>query len=239
MIKVEDIEVYGWEAAIRGMRNPKNSWEKSDSHQCHEGCPMVECEDEPAIGCNDGKYGYCIGVNDLDLMKRLYKGGTEHRKYLRMITVTMDITAPLYWWKEFDTYKIGTVANSCSTMHTIHKNEFTLEDFSHEHLGSEVIINGEQYNIALETLQHTITVLNTFRQWFIETRGKQYWYQMIQLLPTSYNQKRTVTMNYENAANMIHQRTGHKLDEWREFVKVLEKLPYLSEIMCRNEGENA
>jgi hypothetical protein len=227
MIKVENIEVYGWEAAIRGMRNPMNSWEKSDSHLCNEYCPMVEYMDEPAIGCNDGKYGYCIGINDLDLMKRLYNGGTEHRKYLRMITVTMDITAPLYWWKEFDTYKVGTVANSCSTMHKIHAKEFTLDDFSCEHLNDDV----------LGLLKYIIKDLNASRFWYIQTKDKQWWWQMIQLLPSSYNQRRTVQMSYENVMAMIRQRKNHKLDEWVEFVGILKDLPYVLEITGKGEQE--
>ena len=236
MIKVENIEVYGWEAAIRGMRNPMNSWEKSDSHLCNEDCPMVEYMDEPAIGCNDGKYGYCIGINDLDLMKRLYNGGTEHRKYLRMITVTMDITAPLYWWKEFDTYKVGTVANSCSTMHKIHAKEFTLDDFSTDHLE----------DFSWNRLDDLIGHMNICRDKFLKAKEngadghelKRYWWQMIQLLPSSYNQRRTVQMSYENVMAMIKQRENHKLDEWREFVGILKDLPYVREITGR-ENEDA
>lgn len=237
MIKVENIEVYGWEAAIRGMRNPMNSWEKSDSHLCNEGCSMVDCMDEPAIECNDGKYGYCIGINDLDLMKRLYKGGTEHRKYLRMITVTMDITAPLYWWKEFDTYKVGTVANSCSTMHKIHEKEFTLDDFSCEHLIHNEPVPCRTFS-PKQALCVQIEILNMYRELFIEYNEKKDWWQMIQLLPSSYNQRRTVQMSYENAMAMIKQRENHKLDEWREFVGVLKELPYIREITGR-ENEDA
>ncbi len=228
MIKVENIETYGWEAAIRGMRNPLNSWSKSDSHLCYEDCPMVEFEHEPGIECNDGKYGYCIGANDLDLMNRLYKAGTEHRKYLRMINVTMDITAPLYWWKEYDTYKVGTVANSCSTMHKIHAKEFELDDFSCEHMNDDV----------LGLLKYIIRDLNASRFWYIQTKDKQWWWNMIQLLPSSYNQRRTVQMSYENAMAMIKQRENHKLDEWREFVGVLKDLPYVREITGR-ENEDA
>ena len=235
MLKVENIEVYGWEAAIRGMRNPLNSWSKSDSHLCYEGCPMVDFEDEPGIGCNDGEYGYCIGANDLDLMKRLYNGGTEHRKYLRMITVTMDITAPLYWWKEFDTYKVGTVANSCSTMHKIHAKEFDFDDFSYEHLytGYDCEDLG-----SLELLNIIITTLNKYRERYLNTKDKGDWWQMIQLLPSSYNQRRTVQMSYENIMAMIKQRENHKLDEWRELVGVLKALPYVREITGR-ENEDA
>jgi hypothetical protein len=226
MIKIENIDVYGFKTAIRGMRNPMNSWEKSDSHVCLcdlniGDCAMFKEDHEPAIECNDGKFGYCVGVNDLGLMQRLFKGGTEHRKYLRMITVTMDITAPLYWWKEFDTYKVGTVANSCSTMHKIHAKEFELDDFSHEHL--------DLFNVA--HLEELIKVLNSMRNEFILDKNKHFWWQMIQLLPTSYNQKRTVQMNYEVAVNIIRQRKNHKLDEWHCMVKVLMNLPYMKEIM--------
>ena len=214
MIKVENIETWGFKHAIRGLRNPMNSWDKSDSE-----FDIQYYDDEG----NEGTY-YAVelGANDLDLMHRLYKAGTEHRKYLRQIFVSMDITAPLYWWKEFDTYKIGTVSNSCSTMHKIHSKEFTLDDFSTDHLT----------DFSWNRLDDLITHLNICREKFIETKDKEYWWQMIQLLPSSYNQKRTITMNYENAVTIIKQRLGHKLDEWRDFVIVLiEQLPYLNEIM--------
>lgn len=205
MIKVDHIENWGWEHAIRGMRNPLNSWDKSDtSFYCYP---------------DEGK-AHSIGENDLSLMKRLFKSGTEHRKYLRMIIVSMDITAPLYWWKEFDTYKVGTVANSCSTMHKIQAKKFEREDFSIEHLEGESLV-------AFDNLLH---VMNTHRQTFNVTKDKKYWWQMIQLLPTSYNQKRTVTMNYENVYAMLRQRKGHKLDEWNEFCSILSNLPYVEEI---------
>ena len=231
MIKIENIDVYGFESAIRGMRNPMNSWDRSDSHVCLcdlgiGDCVMCEEDHEPAIECNDGKFGYCVGKNDLDLMKRLFKGGTEHRKYMRMINVTMDITAPLYWWKEFDTYKVGTVANSCSTMHKIHAKEFTLDDFSHEHLFNEW--DGYEY---FTTLNIIIDALNSARECYLETKNKDYWWQMIQLLPTSYNQRRTVQMNYEVCVNIIRQRQNHKLDEWHVMVDELLNLPYMKEIM--------
>lgn len=203
MIEVEKVEVWGFEHAVRGMRNPYDSWDKSDS----------------MFGEHD--YKYSVGEKDLDLMRRLYKGGTEHRKYLRQIIVSMDITAPLYWWKEFDTYKVGTVANSCSTMHTIHKKEFTLDDFSIEHL--------TEGNV--EGFKSVLNCLNTARQNYIETKDKKWWWQMIQVLPSSYNQKRTVTMNYENAVSIIRQRTGHRLDEWNKFVEILKDLPYLEDII--------
>ena len=200
MIKVENIDTWGFDHAIRGMRNPLNSWDKSDSYI--ELCDVI------------------VGDADLALMHKLYKGGTEHRKYLRQIFVSMDIIAPLYWWKEFDTYKVGTVANSCSTMHKIHDKEFTLDDFSVEHLDGW----------SLEHFKGTLDLLNKYRYDFIETKNKSDWWQMIQLLPSSYNQKRTITMNYENAVNMIRQRENHKLDEWRDFVKELQQLPYIKQI---------
>ena len=217
MIKVENIEVHGWEAAIRGMRNPMNSWAKSDSDfdfKAPDGTP-------------------CIGGSDLDLMNRLYKAGTEHRKYLRMITVTMDITAPLYWWKEFDTYKVGTVANSCSTMHKIHAKEFEMDDFSCEHLFDEWG-NSTLYKYCMRTV---IAHLNTARDKNLGTKDKRYWWQMIQLLPSSYNQRRTVQMSYENAMAMIKQRENHKLDEWVEFVGVLKDLPYVREITGKEKKD--
>ena len=205
MIKVDHIETWGFEHAIRGMRNPLNSWDKSDT-------AFYSYPEE-------GK-AHAIGENDLSLMQRLFKGGTEHRKYLRMIFVSMDITAPLYWWKEFDTYKVGTVANSCSTMHKIQAKKFEPEDFSIEHLEGESLI-------AFENLLH---VMNTHRQSFNVTKEKKYWWQMIQLLPTSYNQKRTVTMSYENVYTILRQRKGHKLDEWNKFCEILSDLPYIKEI---------
>lgn len=205
MIKVDNIEVFNFEGAIRGMRNPLNSWEKSDS--CWNGEEFV------------------LGLNDLDLMQRLYKGGSEHRKYLRQIFVSMDITAPLYWWKEFDTYKVGTVANSCSTMHKIHAKEFSIDDFSCEHLSCIDIGGG--VGSPHQLLKNTIRMLNECRELYLQTKDKEYWWQMIQLLPSSYNQKRTVTMNYENVMNMINQRKNHKLDEWRNFVECLLNLPYV------------
>ena len=201
MIKVENIDVWGFAHAIRGMRNPLNSWVKSDSE---------------FYGSID------IGPNDLDLMRRLYKARPEHRKYLRQIFVSMDITAPFYWYKEYDTYKVGTVANSCSTMHKIAAKEFTIDDFSHEHLED------------LSLLEKTVAVLNEARNNYLETKDRRYWWEMIQNIPSSYNQKRTVTMNYENVISMIKQRTGHKLDEWDEFVDILKSLPYIEEIMGDN-----
>lgn len=211
MIKIENVETYGWEAAIRGMRNPMNSWERSDS-----------CYDwpEPDI--------LKIGPNDLKLMTKLAKGGSDDRKYMRMIGVTLDITAPLYWWKEFDTYKVGTVANSCSTMHKIQAKEFTLDDFSHEHLG----------DIEINHLILTVDILNHNRERFnSKPNRKDYWWQMIQLLPSSYNQRRTVMLNYEVLKNIYPRRSYHKLDEWREFCKWIETLPYSELITGKKEGE--
>ena len=224
MIKIENVEMTGWEAAIRGMRNPKNSWQLSDSDY---GCEIVpgsnvkcyECSVPQVKGCNE-EPEYIIGPNDHKLMMSLSKGGPVHAKYRRMITVYLDLTAPLYWWKEFDTYKVGTVANSCSTMHKIHAKEFTLEDFSHEHLGED----------SLSVLQFTIDHLNKCRTAYLESKDEDHWRQMIQLLPSSYNQKRTVMLNYEVLHNMYASRKNHKLDEWVEFCKWIETLPY-SEII--------
>lgn len=218
MIKIEEIDYWGFEHAIRGMRNPMNSWDKSDS-QFASSCTVSVCPNTHFPCCD------CIGENDLDLMKRLYKAGPEHRKFMRQIAVSMDITAPLYWWKEFDTYKIGTTSNSCSTMHKIHAKEFTLEDFSHEHL----------YIDSLALLETYIGQLNYNRENFLKHRDKKDWWQLIQLLPSSYNQKRTITMNYENVVTIINQRSGHKLDEWNDLVDVLKKLPYIKEIMDESD----
>ena len=232
MIKLENCEVIGWEHAIRGMRNPLNSWDKSDSefirdpdYGCSGNCP---CEDI------DGRCDCCfIGSNDLELMKRLRNAGTDHRKFMRMITVYVDITAPLYWWKEFDTYKVGTVANSCSTMHKIHEKEFTLEDFSCEHLYAGDDIDGMYYSTTAEeeftsndVLKVVIEALNNYRKQYLIAKDKKYWWQMIQLLPTSYNQKRTVMLNYEVLANIYKSRLNHKLDEWHTFCDLIESLPY-------------
>ena len=202
MIKIENIDVYGWEAAIRGARNPMNSWNRMDS--CY----------------NNGEFE--IGENDYDLLRRLTIAGPEHRKWNRMITVTMDITAPLYWWKEYDTYKVGTTANSCSTMHKIQAKEFTVDDFSYEHL----------LEPSYKCLCETIVLLNDARDIFNETKDKKYWWQMIQLLPTSYNQKRTVHLNYEVLGTIYHQRRHHKLDEWHVFCDTIKTLPY-SEFITR------
>ena len=224
MLKIENVEVVGWEAAIRGMRNPMNSWKKSDSHS--DGCSRTPL-------CYKSKY-YTVGPNDLDLMTRLRNAGTDHRKFMRMITVYLDITAPLYWWKEFDTYKIGTVANSCSTMHKIHAKEFTLDDFSYEHLIDSPLVEEAPGKPALlnmqarEMLVILVNVLNAARYNYLKTKDKKYWWQMIQLLPTSYNQKRTVMLNYEVLANIYKSRRHHKLDEWHTFCDWVETLPYAS-----------
>lgn len=227
MIKFENTEVMGWEHAIRGMRNPMNSWVMSDSVKCYANanCPGI---------CRDNMSGICIGPNDLDLMKRLRNAGTDHRKFMRMIVVYTDITAPLYWWKEFDTYKIGTVANSCSTMHKIAEKEFTMSDFSWEKLLTPqqctkddfVTVEGyDGYDPCSILSEIIITTLNLYRGRYLETKDKKYWWQMIQLLPSSYNQKRTVMMNYEVLANIYKSRNGHKLDEWREHDISEEKTP--------------
>lgn len=231
MLKTENAEVIGWEHAIRGMRNPKNSWEKTDSY------PAVDCgkcgkiEREGICKKEDrdctGFECFEVGPNDLKLMTTLRNAGTDHRKFMRMITVYLDITAPLYWWKEFDTYKVGTVANSCSTMHKIAAKEFTLEDFSHEHLQEDSVA-------VLETVIHT---LNVHRDWFnnkVLDDPKIDWWQMIQLLPSSYNQKRTVMLNYEVLANIYKSRRHHKLDEWHTLCDWIESLPY-SELITGKE----
>lgn len=210
MIKLEHTDVYGWEAAIRGMRNPLNSWDKSDSGHSLKFTPS-----------GDKIYPFTVGDNDHDLMMRLAAGGSTHAKYRRMITVTVDITAPLYWWKEFDTYKVGTVANSCSTMHKIHANEFTLDDFSHEHLFDDDIL---QSNVDI--LQFVIDALNFAREDYLKTKDKRYWWQMIQLLPSSYNQKRTILLNYEVLVGMYRDRKNHKLDEWHVLCDWIRQLPY-------------
>lgn len=226
MIKVEKVKVFNIEGAIRGMRNPLNSWDKSDSMEDFPDCWACPHEGTPKCSQSQPECTV-IGSNDLDLMQRLYRGGTEHRKYLRQIFVSLDITAPLYWWKEFDTYKVGTVANSCSTMHKIHAKEFTLDDFSCEHIREWY---GEAKLFPRNSLDQVINSLNWSRKLYLETKDKEYWWQMIQLLPSSYNQRRTITMNYENVMNIINQREHHKLDEWVEFVEILKELPYVKEI---------
>lgn len=223
MIKITDTSVFGWDASIRGMRNPMNSWDKSDSYWGLK-------EDESPINPCDKVY-FFIGENDLKLMCNLAKAGSDHAKYLRMINVTCDITAPLYWWKEFDTYKVGTVANSCSTMHKIHAKEFTLGDFSHEHLGAWRSEDGMIFSGLRGALEDTIKHLNHARNEYLRTKDKHFWWYMIQLLPSSYNQKRTIQLNYAVLWNMYKSRKNHKLDEWREFCKWCESLPYFKEIL--------
>jgi hypothetical protein len=211
---------------IQGMRNPMNSWEKSDTCFYDESC--VNCYDNQRDLCDKDSFfrkNEELGSNDHFLMQRLSNAGTEHRKYLRMMPVYVRITAPLYWWKEFDTYKVGTVANSCSTMHKIAEKEFTLEDFSCEHL-MDFEEKGKLRFSPLGTLQNTIDELNDCRDLYLKTKDKAYWWQLIQLLPSSYNQTRNVMLNYEVLANVYRQRKGHKLDEWREFCKWIETLPY-------------
>lgn len=248
MLKIENTEILGWDAAIRGMRNPKNSWEKSDSqfvrdpdYGCFGACPCAELVDCDC--CH-------VGPNDLKLMTTLRNAGTDHRKFMRMITVYLDITAPLYWWKEFDTYKVGTVANSCSTMHKIADKEFTLDDFSHEHLNCEpyhrnwiesatvdedITSPHKVWMTSLDILRCTIEMLNAYRESYLETKDKQDWWQMIQLLPSSYNQRRTVMLNYEVLANMYKSRRNHKLDEWHTFCDWIESLPY-SELIAGKQA---
>ena len=228
MLKIENTEVLGWEHAIRGMRNPMNSWEKSDSFLCRyddiSPCPE-DCSFRgkcPVYGTEDF---FVLGPNDYALMKNLRNAGTDHRKFMRMITVYLDITAPLYWWKEFDTYRVGVEKNSCSTMHKIHAKEFTLEDFSCEKLYDPI---GD--------LRPIVDRLNVYRERYLETKDKNDWWQMIQLLPTSYNQKRTVMLNYEVLANIYKSRRNHKLDEWHTLCDWIEELPY-SELITGKEYE--
>jgi hypothetical protein len=256
MIRISALSVHGFPEAIRGMRNPYNSWDKSDSRYSfvtddlkkfvtEEGCTIVEVDSSDL---------YVVGPKDKELMKKLVAGGPVHAKFRRMITVAMDITAPLYWWKEFDTYKVGTVANSCSTMHTIMNKEFTLEDFSCEHLirdngitididnvldwddaPSELLRSPEQtWMNPEEVLKTTIVMLNKCREKYIETKDKKYWWQIIQLLPSSYNQTRTVMLNYEVLSSMYHSRKNHKLDEWKDFCRDIETiLPMANELICK------
>lgn len=252
MLKVEKTEVLGWEHVIRGMRNPKNSWDRTDS--CREcsaeslACPYGEGATLQIIGIQTNNR-VILGPNDYNLMKTLRNAGTDHRKFMRMIVVYADITAPLYWWKEYDTYKVGTVANSCSTMHKIHAKEFTLDDFSHEHLLSHnerdleyMVLEGPNGNTGLsiggiDLLSLTINLLNYYRKKFIETNEKRYWWQLIQLLPSSYNQKRTVMLNYEVLANIYKSRKNHKLDEWHTFCDWIKSLPYSELITGEFEEE--
>ncbi len=226
MIKIENVvtpSAEQWEAIIRGMRNPMNSWDRSDS-----GCSYVSdvhaIIDGELVYQNPAEHMFCVGKNDWDLMTRLRNAGTDHRKFMRMIAVYLDITAPLYWFKEFDTYKVGTVANSCSTMHKIADKKFERDDFSHEHLSCIDI--GSGVGSPYRLLQQTIVMLNECRNLYLETKDKEYWWQMIQLLPSSYNQRRTVMLNYETLANIYKSRKSHKLDEWVDFCAWIETLPY-------------
>ena len=228
MIELTNTDVYGWEAAIRGMRNPMNSWDRSDSYKT-----VIENPET----LNTADFQFFVGDDDKDLMMKLASGGSVHAKYRRMITVTVDITAPLYWWKEFDTYKVGTVANSCSTMHKIHSKAFTLDDFSHEHLmGIQDFVHFD--NFTLDTLSpigilaRTIDMLNECRNNYLETKDKRWWWQMIQLLPNSYNQKRTVMLNYEVLVGIYRDRRNHKLTEWVDFCKWIDTLPHAEVIAC-------
>ena len=227
MIKVENIEIFGLDGAMRGMRNPLNSWDKADT-------TVYQGHDKEFVN---------IGVNDLNLATRLIKAGTEHRKFLRMIHVQMDVTAPLYWWKEADTYKVGTTTNSCSTMHKIAAKEFTLDDFSHEHLIDDQDDfeneNGQISSYKDFLYYDVLDVLNTARRQYLETKDKKYWWQMIQLLPSSYNQRRTIDMNMETVLNILHQRSHHKLDEWIELCDtMLKQIPYCQEFYDAMKGES-
>ena len=217
MLTIENAETFGWEAAIRWMRSPKNSWDKSDSWWSS---PDENGTDEPM---------YIIGENDLKLMHTLAAAGQDHGKFLRMIHVQLDVTAPLYWWSEADTYKVGTVANSCSKMHKIHAKEFDVNDFSHEHVEE---LTGDDYNTSYDFLLRTVDILNYYRKKFLETGDKVYWWQLIQLLPSSYNQRRTWDLNYAVLRNIYHARRNHKIDEWHTLCDWIETLPYAKELIC-------
>lgn len=233
MIKIEDTEVMGFRKAIKGMRNAMNSWDKSDSGFFQCGCPDVGTTwcGEYGHHCHTGDCktcpmrGYDMGKADMDLAKRLIKAGSPDRKFMRMIHVQADVTAPFYWWKEYDTYKVGTTANSCSTMHTIHKRDLTIDDFSHEHL----------IPVSLDCLNETIKTINTARQYFIDMKLKEDWWQIIQLLPSSFNQMRTIDLDYETLFSIYHQRKNHKLDEWHTFCNWILTLPYMREFIGEEE----
>lgn len=252
MIKIEHTDVYGFEAAIRGMRNPWNSWKKSDSVMCEGADGFEDCTTHAAKFCP--RYGdfshdiFCVGKADYELMKKLVSLGSVHGKFMRMINVTVDITAPLYWWKEMDTYKVGTVRNSCSTMHTITEKEFTLTDFSREHLCTSDVqyyqVNDTEEDevidlstSALEILGVTIQALNAYRKLYLKTNNEKFWRQIIQLLPSSYNQRATVQLNYAVLCNIYHYRKNHRLDEWRDFCRWVESLPYSELIIGGNADE--
>lgn len=239
MLKIENTKVVGWEEAIRGMRNPMNSWANSDSGWDYDYFDNAKNYDSGICVNYDGYDSYFIGPNDANLMIRLRNAGTDHRKFMRMITVYMDITAPLYWWKEYDTYKVGTVANSCSTMHKIASKEFTFDDFSHEKLIQSVCMGIQEQHIRISPIQvlaTTIECLNSYRDLYLKTKDKKYWWQMIQLLPSSYNQLRTVMLNYEVLANMYKSRKNHKLDEWLTFCEYIKAFPY-SELITGKEED--
>lgn len=231
MIKIENVETFGWEAAFRGMRNPKNSWDKSDSWWASE----YETGTDECM--------YILGENDMKLAQSLVAAGSDHRKFLRMIHVQVDVTAPLYWWKEFDTYKVGTVANSCSTMHKIADKEFEVNDFSYEHLIRSPEMGVDEIDIRISPMQAlstTIECLNGYRDAYLKAKEngadgftlKRYWWQLIQLLPSSYNQRRTLDLNYEVLRNIYHARRNHRLDEWHTFCEWIETLPYAKELIC-------
>lgn len=248
MLKIENVEIHGWEPAIRGMRNPKNSWANSDSTN-EENCDeCIYYEDYTVCKCNHIHecLNFKAGPNDFNLMTTLRNAGTDHRKFMRMIVVYMDVTAPLYWWKEYDTYKVGTVANSCSTMHKIAEKEFTLDDFSCEHLGVYIPAeknDGEEcfQNLWPVVMQNIVTALNNALDCYLRENDqelkKAYWWQMIQLLPSSYNQRRTIMLNYEVLANIYKSRRNHKLDEWHTFCNLIESLPY-SELITGKENRS-
>ena len=235
MIKIENVETMGWGGAIRGMRNAMNSWDKSDSKFCHYSCITTDDSlDEGACNFMCAS-NFCrgflqIGKADMKLCKNLIKAGSSDRKFMRMIHVQVDVTAPLYWWKEYDTYKVGTVANSCSTMHTLHKRDLTIDDFSHEHLDD---------TFGKTTLIETIRVINNARAYYNESKSKEDWYAMIQLLPSSFNQMRTIDLDYETLFSIYHQRKNHKLDEWRGFCKWIETLPYMKEFLGLGETNDS
>lgn len=246
MIKIENDDVFGFDSAIRGMRNPMNSWDRSDTKTVHipemprldySGNVVEMIPEHDAVVVTHKNEEWCgVGINDLKLMQSLVKAGSDHSKFMRMINVTCDITAPLYWWKEFDTYKVGTVRNSCSTMHKLTEKEFTLDDFSHEHLEFfkeyDEKFDEERHYDCRVWLNTTKNQLNWLREKYLETKDKKYWWQMIQLLPSSYNQRATVQLNYAVLRNMYHSRKNHKLDEWVEFCKWVETLPYAKELIC-------
>ena len=235
MIKIENVATMGWGGAIRGMRNAMNSWDKSDSKFCHYSCITTDdslSEEACNFMCASN---FCrgflqIGKADMKLCKNLIKAGSSDRKFMRMIHVQADVTAPLYLWKEYDTYKVGTVANSCSTMHTLHKRDLTIDDFSHEHLDD---------TFGKTALIETIRVINNARAYYNESKSKEDWYEMIQLLPSSFNQMRTIDLDYETLFSIYHQRKNHKLDEWREFCKWIETLPYMKEFLGLGETNDS